>query len=68
MLLPNMRINLEEQRAIVLVSKPTSNCPDINAGFKASCPEQVTKRVGGEPGNAKLFAGARDEALGLFDE
>jgi putative restriction endonuclease len=28
-----------EQRAIVLVSKPTSDSPDINAGFKASCPE-----------------------------
>jgi hypothetical protein len=68
MLLPNVRMNPEEKRAIVFVSKPASDSPDVNAGFKASCPEQVTKGVGGEPGNSKFFAGTRDKALGFFDE
>jgi hypothetical protein len=68
MLLPNMRINLEEQRAIVLVSEPASDGADIDAGFKASCPEKVTQGMGGEPSNSKFFAGARDEPLGFFDE
>jgi len=68
MLLPNMRINFQEERPIVFVSKPASDSPDVNAGFKASCPEKVTKGVGGEPGNSKFFAGARDEVLGVFDE
>jgi hypothetical protein len=66
-LLSDMRIDFQQQRAVVLMPKPPRNGTDVNAGLKASCSEKMTQCVGGETRNPQFLARARDKALCFLD-
>ena len=68
MLLSDMRIDFQQERAVVAMAKPPGNGTDVYAGLKASCSEKMTQCVGGETRNPEFLARARDEALCFFDE
>ena len=68
MLLSDMRIDFQQERAVVAMAKPPGNGTDVYAGLKASCSEKMTQCVGGETWNPEFLARARDKALRFFDE
>ena len=68
MVVANLAVNFEQQRAVVFMPEPVGDRPDIDARFQACRPEKMPESMGREPGDTHFLAGAVDEALRLFDQ
>jgi hypothetical protein len=66
MLLSDMRIDFQQESAVVFMAKAPGNGTDVYAGLKASSSEKMTQCVGGETRNPEFLAHARDKALCFF--